>query len=122
MKWEKQMDKCPEKSKNPNRYLSTKSVWKVLVHTTVAGLGTFVGGTFGLLLSFFWGNEMPKHLQGAMFCITAGIMTMVSFIELLPEAFLRNNNQHNKTIAFSLFLGMMLMQSTIILLHAVGAE
>ena len=58
-----------------------KNIWSALLLTTLAGLSTTIGSLLGLLVK----KTSPRFLSATL-GFSAGIMIMVSFVELLPKS------------------------------------
>jgi len=85
-------------------YYASESRWKAFLLAFLSGAAEPVGALIGwAILGDIWGHEV----FGVMFGLTAGIMVIISFRELLPLA--RKNDPEDKVTTYAIVVGMLAM-------------
>lgn len=90
-------------------YYSTKSKFKAILYTSIAGLSEFFGALLALM---FLKNLINNLFIGMILAIIAGIMFQISMYELLPNAL----TLKNKKMGIYFILGTIIMFMSIILI------
>ena len=102
-------------------YIATRSVRTAFWRCFIAGLTDGIGATIGLVFQLSYRMELDPFRRAFLFGTTAGSMIMVSFMELMPEAYSRmGTDEPPLYLVVSILLGMLVMQGTIMLVK--GAE
>jgi len=85
-------------------YYASESPWKAFLLAFLSGAAEPAGALIGwVILGDIWGHEV----FGVMFGLTAGVMVIISFRELLPLA--RKNDPEDKVTTYAMVIGMLAM-------------
>lgn len=94
-------------------YYATKSRTKAFFWAFMSGVSEPIGGLLGWVVL----SNMGAIIYAVMFGIVAGMMVYISFVDLIPTAFLFD--PEDKCVTKSILVGMAVMASSL-LLFAVG--
>ena len=96
-------------------YFATGSRLKAFMWTFVSALAEPLGAIIAWLIV---GDGLNPYIEGVMFGIVCGMMTTISFKELVPNAIKYCPNGH--TVIFSILCGMGIMAMSLILFAYAG--
>ena len=96
-------------------FFATESRLKAFLWTFVSALAEPFGAIIAWLIV---GDGLNPHIEGVMFGIVCGMMTTISFKELIPNA-IKYHSEGN-TVIFSLLCGMGIMVLSLILFAYAG--
>lgn len=97
-------------------YFATGSRWQGLKLAAISGLAEPAGA---LLVGTLLPQLLSEWMVEAMLATVAGIMTFLSFHELLPLSYATAGKWH---VNAAVFAGMALMAATLMMMQATGAE
>ena len=95
-------------------FYSSGSRAKGILWGVLSGLSEPLGGLFGHLV--LKGTDMNPLAYGTLFALVGGMMTYISFAELLPNALYHDPSGHSATA--SCLLGMAVMAASLLLFEA----
>ena len=92
-------------------FYQSGSKWKAFWWGTVTGLTEPIGGLIGWLILDNTEGQMYDMVYALLFGIVAGMMTYISFKELIPTAYVYDR----EIVPSSLFGGMLVMAISLVL-------
>jgi len=97
-------------------YYATDSRWKGFLWALLSGLSEPVGAFIGCLIIKISGEDMNQFVYGLLFGVVAGMMIMITILELLPTAC--KYDPTDKYVSGSVALGMVVMAASLCLFIA----
>lgn len=96
-------------------YYSTGSRWRGFLLALFSGVTEPMGASIGWIIILATGQDVNQLVYGILFGVVAGMMIMISFLELLPTA--HRYDPQDRFVTKSLFCGMIAMSTSLVLLQ-----
>jgi zinc transporter, ZIP family len=97
-------------------YYLTKSKWKAFLIGSATGLTETIGAVVGWVIIYYTQGDLSDSVYAIMFGLVAGMMTYISFKELIPTSFA----YYKSVVPTSLFCGMLVMAISLVLFQFQG--